>query len=509
MLSRDDKLYLQNEDRSKFPGNTYRQVILEPHFLDAREQLLASMMAMHYAHGLMLMEEGIIARGEMVRIFAALRELEEVSDWQYEPQYEDLFFQMEGRLEARVGSNVAGQLHTGRSRNDIDAALYRMVLREKVLRLADQMVDFRRVLLRVSGEHTDTLILGYTHTQPAQPTTLAHYLGAAVDFLARDVERVKEYYVRLNRSPMGAGALTTTSFPINRESVARYLGFDGLVENAYDCVAGSDYMAEASAVLTVMMTNLTRLLYDLLLYTMVEFNALRVSDAYVQTSSIMPQKRNPVSLEHSRALANAVQGEAQVVIGMLTNTPFGDIVDKEQEAHRHLWQALDRAIQLYRLLTVVFNGMEFNRQVLQKRVEGSFAVITQLAETIVQYTDLSFRTAHHVVSRVVKEAVREGETIAQVNAALVNQIGMRIVGKELNLTEELVREALDPRRFIELRDRTGGPAPREMRRQIAVREQQLAADEEWINARWDEIGQSEELLRRRVDELLVGTLLTV
>lgn len=509
MPSRDDKAYLQAEDKNIFPGRVYREVILEPHFRDAKERLLENTMTMHYAHGLMLAEEGIIAREEMGKIFAALRALEEVEDWQYDPQSEDMFFRMECRLEEQVGSNVAGQLHTGRSRNDIDATIYRMVIREKILRLADQLMDFRRVILRMIGEHMETVILGYTHTQPAQPTTLAHYLGAAADFLARDFQRLREYYVRLNLSPMGAGALTTTSFPINRDSVARYLGFDGLVENSYDSVGGSDYMAEASAVLVVMMTSLTRLLYDILLYTMVEFNAVRVSEAYVQVSSIMPQKRNPVSLEHSRALANAVLGEAHVVTGMLTNTPFGDIVDKEQESQRHLWQALDRAVQLYRLLTVVFSGMEINRDVLQRRAGESFAVVTQLAEAIVQYTDLSFRTAHHVVSRVVKQAIAEGKCVTEIDAAMVNACGLAVTGKTLRLTEEMVRESLDPRRFVELRDRPGGPAPKEMQRQLAERERELALDEEWVEGKWQAIQKSEEVLRTGVDELLAGTLLTV
>lgn len=507
MPVRDDKTYLRTENQSSFPGGIYRQVILEPHFLDAKEHLLEGMMTMHYAHGLMLAEEGVVARGEMQKILQALREMESGMDWEYDPRFEDLFFQIESRLEARVGPHIAGQLHTGRSRNDIDATLYRMALREKILHLVDQVVDFRRVLLKMMGEHLETLILGYTHTQPAQPTTLAHYLGAAADFLARDVQRLKEYYKRLNCSPMGAGALTTTSFPICRESVAQYLGFDEVLENSYDCVGGSDYMAEASAVLVVMMTSLTRLLYDLLLYTMVEFNGVRVSDAYVQTSSIMPQKRNPVSLEHSRALATAILGEAQVVTGMLANTPFGDIVDKEQEAHRHLWYAFDRAVNLYRLLTVVFAGMEFNRERLFQRTRESFAVVTQLAEAIVQYTDLSFRTAHHVVSELVQQAVAEGKDVTQIDATVVNRIGTKVTGKEFHLTEEMIRDALDPFRFVALRDRMGGPAPAEMQRQLQERENELAGDAAWVDEKWDSIKQSEELLRARVDELLAETLL--
>ena len=501
MRIRDDKKYLSRENQHVFPGDIYREVVLEPIYHDAREHLLEELVDIERAHGLMLAEEGIVERDEMRAILSTLEEMGE-RVWEYNPCYEDIFFQLEDELAHRLGANLAGQLHTGRSRNDIDATLYRMVLREKTLRLYDQVNDFRRIILQIAGEHTETLILGYTHTQPAQPTTLAHYLVAAADFLARDAERLQQYYERLNLSPMGAGALTTTSFPINRESVARYLGFDGMQENSYDCVASSDFLAEIAACLTVMMTNLTRLLYDFLLNAMVEFDVLRVSDAYVQVSSIMPQKRNPVSLEHSRAIATAVLGEAQTVCGMLVNTPFGDIVDKEHELQRHLWRGMDRAIDLYRLLTVVFQGLEFNREHLARRTRESFAVITQLAETVVQYTDLSFRQAHQVVSQVVKEAITAKIKITEIETDLLNRVSEKVLGNPLNLTDETVREALNPVRFIEMRTTIGGPAPSEVNRQLECRFQRLLEDEKWASYRWTQLEKSRAHLLESVENFL-------
>lgn len=502
MRVRDDKSYLAMENKNVFPGDIYRQVILEPHYEEARDQLLQGMMAIHQAHGLMLAEEGIVEPLEIQQILQVLGELDDEVEWKYDPAFEDIFFQIENKLVQKLGENIAGQLHTGRSRNDMDAALYRMVLREKALVLADQLCDFRRVLLKICEEHLETIVLGYTHTQPAQPTTLAHYLEAVVDFLERDFQRLQEFYTRINLSPMGAGALTTTSFPINRETVAKYLGFEGILENSYDCVGGSDHLAEASCLLVVMMTSLTRMLYDFLLYAMVEFDVIRISDAYVQVSSIMPQKRNPVSLEHSRSLATSVIGQAQTVTTMLTNTPFGDIVDKEPEMQKHLWSAWERSIQLYRLLTVVFAGMEFNQKLLYERSRESFAVVTQLAETIVQYTDLSFRQAHHVVSRVVREALEQGIRVTGVDAQLVNQVSQEVLGYSLEFSEDMVRDALDARKFVALRTRPGGPAPGVMKEQLAKRQQHLKADEGWIDQLWMQLEKSEQLLQSKVDELL-------
>lgn len=506
MRTRNDRSYLDREDKNTFPGEIYRQVILEPLFIDARDQLFQNMMWVNRAHATMLAEEGIVSKSEIRQILIALNDLEDEIDWpmaEYDTKYEDLFFQLEGALIQKVGVNVAGQLHTGRSRNDIDATLYRMVLREKLLVLADQILDFRKVITEMAEENLETIILGYTHTQPAQPTTLAHYLTAVVDFLQRDFQRIKEYYTRLNSSPMGAGALTTTSFSINRFSVANYLGFDQLVENAYDSVSCSDFLAEGSTILVIMMTSLSRLLYDFLLYVMEEFNIVRLSEAYVQISSIMPQKRNPVSLEHSRALTTGILGQAQTVTTMLTNTPFGDIVDKEQELQRYLWLAWERAIEVYRLLTVIFASMEINREVLWKRTRESFAVMTQLAEAIVQYTDISFRSAHQIVSSVVKEAIETQTSITQIDGQMINKNSKKIIGKSLEFTDQMVQEALNPRCFVEKRTLPGGPAPEEMQRQLHQRQINLLADQKWLNQRWEHILQSEELLNRTVHDLLI------
>ncbi len=510
MRIRDDRSYLQRENKNIFPGEIYRQVVLEPLFVDARNELFESLMKIHQAHGVMLAEEKIISEEDIGMIFKVLGDLEKEINWhevQYDPRFEDLFFHLENEIIGRVGEKIAGQLHTGRSRNDIDATLFRMVLREKLLALADQLLDFRQAILRLAEENVNTLVLGYTHTQPAQPTTLAHYLLGVLNFLERDFQRLQEFYTRLNMSPMGAGALTTTSFRINRESVARYLGFDQVLENSYDCVGGSDHLVEGSGLLVVMMTSLSRLLYDFLLYVMEEFNYLRLGDAYVQISSIMPQKRNPVSLEHSRALATGILGQAQIIPTMLTNTPYGDIVDKEQELQRHLWQAWDRAIELYKLLTVIFNGVEVNRERLIQRTRESFAVVTQLADSLVQYTDLSFRSAHRIVSQLVKEALIKGIKVWEIDGQMVNRISEAVIGQSLEFTDEMVTEALDPVKFVKIRTRPGGPAPQVVTQQLQNSKSMLANDENWLSGKWRQVEKSEKILDARVEELIRGNIM--
>ncbi|GAA3321449.1 hypothetical protein GCM10020331_037340 [Ectobacillus funiculus] len=177
-------------------------------------------------------------------------------------------------------------------------------------------------LLQFASKHVDTLMIGYTHTQQAQPTTLAHYILAVIDSLNRDVRRLMLAYEHCNQSPMGAAALTTSGFNINRERMAELLGFDGLIENSYDAIAGADYIAEVMTATQITAITLGRFIQDLLLWSTQEYGVLRVSDAYVQTSSIMPQKRNPVSLEHLRSLLSSCVGNTQTVLTMIHNTPF-------------------------------------------------------------------------------------------------------------------------------------------------------------------------------------------
>src|ERR1700743_280777 len=191
----------------------------------------------------------------------------------------------------------------------------------------------------------------YTHNQPAQPTTLGHYLMAFIEILERDSERLVAGYARVNLNQLGGCAISTTGFPIDRHFTGQLLGFEGLQINSYGAIAAVDYLTESCSVLAVCMINLGRFTQDLLLWSTAEFNYLRLSDAYVQISSIMPQKRNPVPLEHVRVLASRALVEAQGVLGSLHNTPFADMNDAEDDLQPVVYTAFDDADRSVRLLT--------------------------------------------------------------------------------------------------------------------------------------------------------------
>ncbi|MGV3466163.1 MAG: argininosuccinate lyase, partial [Heyndrickxia sp.] len=345
----------------KFPGKTYTDVVLEPAFNNAKTQLLGPMLEVNYAHLVMLVEQKILPQEDGAAIRDALKQLdmERIKKSSYDGQFEDLFFLVESEI-IRLAGEKGGSLHLARSRNDMGVAIYRITLREHLLQTIQAAQQFQQTLLEVAQEHVDTLMLGYTHTQQAQPMTFAHYLLAVYDVVERDVTRLFNAFRTCNTSPLGAAALTTTGFPIDRYRVKELLGFDDLVENSYDAIAGADYISEAASAVKVALINLGRVAQDLLLWSTQEFSAIKVADPYVQISSIMPQKRNPVSLEHIRSLSSSGVGAAETTLQMIHNTPFGDINDTEDDLQPYLWKCHKTAREVYTLSAVVIGTLQVN-----------------------------------------------------------------------------------------------------------------------------------------------------
>ncbi len=467
---KDDRASIFVREGQEFPGTTYKEVVLGPAYENAKRELLPAMIAANKAHLIMLVEQNFISQSEATTVMRAIAELDEteLEISPYTGEFEDLFFHVEHLILERAG-DPAGNLHLARSRNDLGVAMYRMALRDRLLRAEGSLLDLQDVLLAVASEHLRTVMPAYTHTQQAQPTTLAHYLLAVHDSLSRDLRRLRAAFENCNRSPLGAAALTTSGFAIDRGRVAELLAFEGLVENSYEAIGAADYLGEAATVLQLSLLGLGRFANDLLLWSTQEFGAIRVADPYVQVSSIMPQKRNPVSLEHVRSLLSAAVGDTNTVLTMLHNTPFGDVVDTEDDLQPYLWRALEAADGLYRLLAAVVGTMDVNRELLLERAGAGYSTVTELADTLVRERGLSFRTAHAVVAAVVKLAESEGVGAGGISPGLVDRAAESVVGESLDLSADQVVRALDPVRFVEIRTLPGGPAPEEMKRALQER----------------------------------------
>jgi len=490
-----------SKQTTKFPAPIYRDTVLAPVFADAKRYFLDPLLEIEYAHTLMLARQGIMPEGEAALCIRALDALnrDEVRAKEYDGTFEDLFFYLEKKFAVVCGEEVAGKMHTARSRNDIDLTMYRMVLRDRLKKILKAQLELRQLLVELASKHRAALMPAYTHNQPAQPTTLGHYLMAYIEILERDAERVRQTYARVNRNPLGACAITTTGFPIDRSLTESLLGFEGLQVNSYGAIASVDYVAESCAVLATAMLSLGRFTQDLLLWSTAEFGYLRLSDAYVQISSIMPQKRNPVPLEHVRVLASRALFEAQSVIGSLHNTPFADMNDAEDDLQPLVYTAFEDAERSLLLLAGALSEADFNIARMAEAADKNFLPVTELADTLVRVTGMSFHASHTIVSKAVRELSAGYD--AEAMAAIIER-ELKVEGKTGAITNEQIRTALSAKNFVAVRQITGGPATSALEPEIERARQQLVVDEEWLNEMNQKLSSANERMKQECISLL-------
>lgn len=484
---------------SQFPAPIYRDTVLTQVFADAKRLFLPSMIEIDYAHLLMLAEQKIVSHETATACFHALDalDLDAIRATKYDGSVEDLFFLVENKLAELCGAENAGRIHTARSRNDIDMTMYRMVLRARLLSVIEALVALRKQLLAIASKHRAALMPAYTHNQPAQPTTMGHYLMAMIEVLERDTERVRAAYVRVNRSPLGACAITTTGFPINRERTAELLGFDSLQVNSYGAIASVDYLTESCAVLATAMVNLGRFTQEMLLWSTAEFGFLRLSDAYVQISSIMPQKRNPVPLEHVRILASRAMSEAQAVLNSLHNTPFADMNDSEDSLQPLVDLAFTDGLRALTLLEGILSEATFNTDRMAARAQSDYLPVTELADTLARDGGISFHQAHSVVSAAVRatNGMFDRERMISLISASLQEQGIT------PLPAKAMQTALDAENFVAVRSIIGGPAASALNPEIARAEKQSTQDAAWCQEQKTRLEEAHKKLRAAVKAL--------
>lgn len=499
MTTREDFI---KADGSQFPGKTYEEHLLRHVFNDQRDYLFYEMFAIHRAHTVMLAEQNILSKQEAGQILAGVEHVRKIDyrELVYDPVFEDLFFMMESKLSDEIGPDLAGKVHIARSRNDMGVAMYRLVLRNHILTLISSSLQLGEALLEQAKDHAETVMTAYTHTQPAQPTTLGHYLLAIFDVLQRDIVRLWSAYDGVNRSPMGAAALSTSSFPIHRDRVAELLGFKEIVENSYDAIAGGDYLLEAATSVLTMMINSGRWIQDLLQQATREFGVIRVADPYVQISSIMPQKRNPVSIEHSRSLASSAAGEAMSAIQMIHNTPFGDIVDTEDDLQPHLYRSYEKASRVVKLMHAVIRTMEVDKVKVGHRASQSCITITELSDVLSRDKGVPFRKAHEIASMIAKECSASKMELTDLSFKQVNErIGALYPA---SITEKEWDDIVNPMEFVNRRKIQGGPNPEEVMRMISNREQNQRQLDSKLTTEQERLLHSQSLLNAAVERLI-------
>ncbi len=447
-------------DLDRFPHPVYRDAVLAPLFEGVKTHHAADMDAIDRAHLVMLVETGILPPTDGAAIAGALTGIARDTDrgaLSYTGEYEDWFFAVEAGLRARLG-DLGGALHTARSRNDMDHTLFRMALRRRVAVLEARVHALAGALLDKAHAERDTLIVAYTHGQPAQPTTFGHYLSAVLEVLLRDAARLSDAADGLERSPMGAAAITTSGFPIDRARVAALLGFAGVEVNSYGCIAAVDYVTGLYSAMKLPFVHLGRVTQDLAFWSSFEVGQLRLPRSLVQISSIMPQKRNPVPIEHMRHLAAVTAGRCDAMVDVMRNTPFTDMNDSEGEVQQAGYAAFDSGGRMLDLLAAVVGAARIDDARVQRNADAACVTITELADTLVRDEALTFRTAHDIAAATARDVIARGVPLGDGIDAFRAAFADR-AGRAPTLDAAGFARAVDPAEFVRRRDRIGGPAP--------------------------------------------------
>ncbi|HVK92511.1 MAG TPA: argininosuccinate lyase [Mycoplana sp.] len=467
-------------DTTTFPDPVYRETVLRPLFDGAKSHHVDGFRRIDRAHLVMLVETGILdlkLAGKIARALVAIDEEIDPATLVYTGEVEDFFFLIEKELKARICVDIAGRLHTARSRNDIDHTLFKLGLKAKTDALMEKARKLLSAMIDAADRQKATLIVAYTRGQPAQPTTFGHYLSAAIEILIRDMERFAEARKIVDLSPMGAAAITTSGFPIDRARVAHLLGFSAPLRNSYSCIASVDYTTSTYSAIELMFLHLGRLIQDFQFWTSFEVGQVYVPNALVQISSIMPQKRNPVPIEHLRHLASQTFGRARTVLDVMHNTPFTDMNDSEGETQGMGYEAFASASRVLDLLTALIGQISIDPERVDQNIRRSCITITELADSLVRIEGLSFREAHEIAAATAKSVVAAKGSLTDDGYEPFLNAFEHLTGRRPAVDLAKFKEIVSPEHFVAVRGRFGGPAPEPMQAALASYQDKLAAYE--------------------------------
>ena len=458
--------------------------------LDADQRIFEADLAVDRAHVVMLAEQGIITADDAGAILDALDEVEEAGHGSL-PEGEDVHEAIESAVIERVGP-AGGRMHTARSRNDEVATCIRYRLREDLLAAVEATLVLREALTEAAAEHTETVMPGYTHLQPAQPTTVAHFLLSYESAVRRDTARLLAAYERTNRSPLGAAAFAGTPFEMDRERTAELLGFDGLVENSMDASSTRDFLLESVGALATLATTLSGLAEDLIVYSNREF--LELDDDYASTSSIMPQKKNPDTLE----LVRAVAGDAIGAFGGLATTLKGlpRAYNRDlQRATPHAWETVDAVTDATGVAAGAVATADWDEAALAGAAGEGFSTATGVADLLAS-EGVPFRHAHEVVA----EAAHGGAGTPDYDE--LDAAAQEVLGESLEayVSREAVEEALDPTASVAARDSRGGPAPEAVTDQLDAAGEPRDAERSAVEDAREALAAASASLDTEVDE---------
>ncbi|MDS0282547.1 argininosuccinate lyase [Haloarcula onubensis] len=475
--------------RDRFSGGPARSFLSS---LADDERIFAADLAVDRAHVVMLAEQDIVDADTAGEILAALDDVEDAGHGAL-PEGEDVHEAIESAVIDHVGPD-GGKMHTARSRNDEVAACIRYRLRSDVLELVERLVGAREQLLDVARAESETVMPGYTHLQPAQPTTVAHWVLSYEQALQRDTARLLDAYERINQNPLGAAAFAGTPFDVDRERTAELLGFDSVAENSMDASASRDFLVETTSAVAALATTLSQLAEDVVV--MASKGHVALDDDYASTSSIMPQKKNPDTLELVRGRAGDATAGLNGLLTNLKGQPRAYNRDL-QRAGRHAWDAIDSATESVAVAAGAVATADWPAETLEAAATEGFATATGVADLLAM-AGVPFRTAHEVVAEVAADLDADQDAP---DYEVLSAVAEDVMGDPLGeyVDREAVERALDPAESVAMRDSRGGPAPAAVADGLDAAEDVLASHSERLDAAETRVSGADGRLQTEVE----------
>lgn len=406
------------------------------------------------AHAKMLVKQNIISAEDGEKIQNGMQQIIkeiESGEFQWSLDLEDVHFNIESRLIALVG-DAGKRLHTARSRNDQVATDIRLFLRDNVDLILQKLTDFRKVLVNLAEREAATAMPGLTHLQIAQPITFGHHMMAYFEMFSRDFARLQDCRKRLNFLPLGAAALAGTGYNIDREFVAKELGFDGVCKNSLDAVSDRDFAIEFSAAAAMIMMHISRLSEELVLWMNQRFGYIKLSDGFCTGSSIMPQKKNPDVPELARGKTGRVYGNLTALLTLMKSQPLAYNKDN-QEDKEPLFDSIDTLIDTLCIFTEMLQTLKTNPKPMAEALRQGFATATDLADYLVR-KGVAFRDAHAIVGAAVKSAEQKNCDLAELSLAELQEF----CPQNITLSDDVYSKALTVEAALKARNHVGGTA---------------------------------------------------
>ena len=487
----------QNLINTCYPG---ADIDIAGKYARMRQQLIY-FHAFDKAHLTMLVERGLVPVADAKKMFEVFRDIEKTGVEEARAATNEHMHAGEAILTARLGKEIGGEVHLGRSSGDLLTVSYRMCMRKRLLDLCAEFNKMRRAILSIADDNMDTVIPSYTHMQHAQPHTLAHYMCFWESSFDRDFERMRQYYKRLNMSPAGAAVVVGSDFPLDRARTCELLGFDEINLNTLDSVYGRDVELEAYTIILSMAATMGRLCEDLLLWSSTEFGMVEIDDGLCGTSSIMPQKKNAYGVEYMKGLVGTCLGFLTEAVTIYKNPPTATTFEWIRN-QQDTWRVYDEVTIALPLMTETLDTLVINKDRMRKQANACWDTATDLAGCIVRECNLPWRFGHQITGVVVRMAIDEGKSPDEVDSAFVDKAAKIILGKELHIDEQAIRNALNPEYSVKMHKMPGGPARECVEDELKIHHAKLNDDAEWVAQCNQKLDEASEKLESAIDAIM-------